>query len=434
MATPADSILPAGYFSAVSDLWGGCVLVASAIAAGGFAFSVATTARRQDPVALIRLILKIVMIGLVTAFLRDWLLRLNDVIGAFNDALGVDPAAIASQYLDRLKGLTGDPKSTIWDVIWKTGSFGTAIAYALIWLFGWIAWGVQFFVRLFGDILLTMGWALSPIFLAFFMVRPLSDVARKYILGLVAVTCWPFGWAVAAVVTKALLDLAASASLLAVVLPGDAMGPVLVSLLIGLWIILSAPLAPYTISKVLLMGVNPASAMFGAAGGVAQAGVVGGIGAAATASSGGAVAPVVIAAALAGAAAASSESAARGGRAAILTSAMTRGYGSYVGGTIARRNLAANEMQAASTVVSAEAARRTATAARDYARAHQQAAEGIHRAATAHEDIAAAFRGAGRNRGRSRPGYHEEQPHQQDPDEIAAIIARRARSMLLLPK
>ena len=89
-------------------------------------------------------------------------------------------------------------------------------------------------------------------------------------------------------------------------------------------------------------------------------------------------------------------------------------------------------MQAASSVVSAEAARRHSNAARDYARAHQNAAEGIHRAAAAHEDIAAAFRKAGGNRGRGHPSYHEEQPHQENPDEIAAIIARRARSELYL--
>jgi UPF0755 protein len=46
-----------------------------------------------------------------------------------------------------------------------------------------------------GDILLTAGWALSPIFLAFFMLRPMAGVAQKYVLVLIAL---PFvlalGW------------------------------------------------------------------------------------------------------------------------------------------------------------------------------------------------------------------------------------------------
>jgi type IV secretion system protein TrbL len=42
-------------------------------------------------------------------------------------------------------------------------SIGTAcLRYAFIWLFGWTSWGIQYVVKLVGDILLTAGWSLSP--------------------------------------------------------------------------------------------------------------------------------------------------------------------------------------------------------------------------------------------------------------------------------
>jgi len=109
-----------------------------------------------------------------------------------------------------------------------------------------MAWGIQYIVKLVGDVLLTSGWALSPIFLSFFMLRPMAGVAQKYLLGLVALVCWPFGWVIAAVVTNAMVDAAAAANLVPVISAGNPLGmPTLTMLLIGSWMLVSSVLAPW---------------------------------------------------------------------------------------------------------------------------------------------------------------------------------------------
>ncbi len=243
MSAPAGSILPSSYFDGLSQFWGAAAYVASSIAATGFVFSAVTG--RHDPIALIKLLTKLFFIGLATLFLREWLMRLGDVIAAFGNFFGIDPSTVDDKFIRFISGTSASkPNASVWDVIWDTGSIGTAIAYALLWLFGWFAYGVQFVVNLVGDILLSAGWALSPIFLSFFMVRPMTGVGLKYILGLVAIVCWPFGWVIASVVTNAMLDAAATASLIPIVIPGGAtVAPVLTVLLVGLYLP-AGPLRP----------------------------------------------------------------------------------------------------------------------------------------------------------------------------------------------
>ncbi len=153
---------------------------------------------RPDAGAFLWLLAKVALIGISTLFLREWLMRLNDIVFAFADRLGTDPTKVDERFIEFLAGkAAASPKSSVWDVIWGTSSVGTAITYAFLWLFGWLSWGIQYIVKMIGGILLTAGWALSPLFLAFFMLRPMAGVAQRYLVGLVALVCWPFGWSLA---------------------------------------------------------------------------------------------------------------------------------------------------------------------------------------------------------------------------------------------
>jgi type IV secretion system protein TrbL len=176
------------------------------------------------------------------------------------------------------------------------------------------------------------------------MIRPMSGVALKYLLGLTALVFWPFGWVIAAVVTNAMLDAAATASLLPFVASGSMIeGPALTVLLIGAWMIVSSALAPYVTTKVLMMGANPVAALAQGVGGVAHATIAGGAAAAATAVSGGAGAAGVIAAAAVGALASGAESSARGGGPARTTAVANNALSGMYGGADMRRRTAAHE-------------------------------------------------------------------------------------------
>lgn len=258
----------------------------------------------------------------------------------------------------------------------RVGQVGTAICYALLWFFGWLAWCLQYIVKLIGGILLTAGWALSPIFLAFFMLRPMAEVGLKYVIGLVALVCWPFGWVLAAVVTNAMLDAAASASLIPVPIPGSSMAaPVLTVLLIGAWMMVSSVLAPYITTRVLLMGVNPAVAFAQSVGGVGQAVLSGGVGAATAAATGGATAAGVVAAAAFGSMAAGTESAARGGGSPQTTATAVNGMGGFYRGQFLRS-------QATSMRDMAEAETRRAAASEEF---NQQVRERMQKDVQPHD-------------------------------------------------
>ncbi len=355
MPAPIGSILPASFFDGLSSLWGGCAYIGSAIVAAGLVFQ--TVHSRPDAGSFIWLLAKVFLIGISTLFIREWLMRLNDIVVAFGALMRVDPTLVDERFVEFIAGKTStEPNASVWDIIWGTKSIGTALTYALLWLFGWFSWGVQFVVKLIGDVLLVVGWALSPIFLAFFMLRPMAGVARKYIIGLVALVCWPFGWVIAAVVTNAMLDAAATASLVPVIVVGAPIaGPALTVLLIGAWMLVSSALAPYVTTRVLLMGGNPATEFARGVGGVAQAAFAGGVGAGVAAATGGLGAAGVVAAAATGAMAGGTESAARGGGSARTTGTAIGGLSGFYAGSFMRRHAAASEATAAAQKRQAEA-------------------------------------------------------------------------------
>lgn len=393
MAAPTGSILPSSYFDGLSSLWGGCAYIGSAIVAAGMAFHAIRS--RPEAGAYAWLIAKVFLIGISTLFLREWLMRLNDIVSAFGSMLGVDPTSVDEQFVQFIAGKAAtEPNASMWDIIWGTKSIGTAICYALLWLFGWLSWGVQYVVKLVGDILLTAGWAISPIFLSFFMLRPMTGVAQKFVIGLAALVCWPFGWIIAAVVTKAMLDAAATASLVPLFVVGAPIAaPALTVLLIGAWMLVSSVLAPYVTTKVLLMGANPAAEFARGMGGVAQSVFAGGVGAGVAAATGGVGAAGVIAAAATGAMASGAESAVRGGGSARTTGTAIGGVSGLYAGRLMRSQVAATQDMA-----SAQARR-----------------------AGAAETMAAEFREHSKQKRQSRSGF-DKQPHEDNPNQAAIDI------------
>lgn len=399
MPMPLGSILPPSYFDGLSTLWGGCAYVGSVIVMAGLIYQ--TVRSRPDPGTFVWLLTKVFFIALSTVFLREWLMRLNDIVSAFGAMMGVDPTTVDNRFIQFIGGKTAsDANTSAWDIIWGTKSVGTAFCYAFLWLFGWMAWGIQYIVKLVGDVLLTSGWALSPIFLSFFMLRPMAGVAQKYLLGLVALVCWPFGWVIAAVVTNAMVDAAAVANLVPVISAGNPLGmPTLTMLLIGSWMLVSSVLAPWVTTKILLMGANPAAAFAEGVGGVTQATFSGGVGAAVAAATGGAGTAGVIAAAAGGAMASGAESAARGGGSAQTTGTAIRGLSGFYSGRYTQRQIAASEATASAQSRQAEASEAFTSQFAEHARRKRQ----------------------------SRSGF-EQQPHHDDPNQAAIDIDSNAKT------
>ena len=202
-------------------------------------------------------------------------------------------------------------------------------------------------------------------------------------------------WVLAAVVTNAMLEAAATASLLPVVVAGGtSIAPVLTVLIVGVWMLISSVLAPYVLYRVLLSGANPAAAFAQGVSGVGQAAIAGGVGAATVAVTGGAAAPAVAAAAALGAMAAGTESAARGGGSARTTATAMSGVSGFYGGRFMRQQTGAmRDIAAADT-----------------------------RRAAASEEFTAQFAEETRQRRQRGESNFPRQPHHPDPNQAAIDI------------
>ncbi len=117
MSAPAGSILPDSYFDGVSQLWGATAYVAASIVAAGA--TLAGWLNRNDPVWLLKLLVKVFFVALATVFLREWLMRLGDVVFAFGKYFNIDPTAVDDKFIRFLAGAPeSNPKVSAWDVIW----------------------------------------------------------------------------------------------------------------------------------------------------------------------------------------------------------------------------------------------------------------------------------------------------------------------------
>src|SRR5256885_695912 len=116
MAGVAGTILPDSYFDGLSTLWGGCAYVGAGLVAVGLVFQ--SVHGKPEPAGYIWLFAKVFFIGIATLFLREWFMRLNDVVLAFASMMGVDPLAVDSKFVTFISGkAAGAPDTSVWDVL-----------------------------------------------------------------------------------------------------------------------------------------------------------------------------------------------------------------------------------------------------------------------------------------------------------------------------
>src|SRR4051812_9425287 len=102
MPAPSGSIIPASYFEGLSSLWGGCAYLGSAIVAAGLVFQ--TMRSRPDAVSFIWLLTKVFFIAVSVVFIREWLMRLNDIVAGFGSLLGVNPREVDERFVRFVAG------------------------------------------------------------------------------------------------------------------------------------------------------------------------------------------------------------------------------------------------------------------------------------------------------------------------------------------
>jgi hypothetical protein len=149
-------------------------------------------------------------------------------------------------------------------------SLTVGLLYPLVHLLSLIALGIMWLMQAVQQIVYTIEIAVSPIFLGFLMIPRLVGTATKFLCSLASITLWGLGWAVADLLTRALIAFAVNPTNNLAQTPFSASSMMLgYWVVLALWVIGSSFIAPLVVSGMLMAGSSGISALFGATVGAA---------------------------------------------------------------------------------------------------------------------------------------------------------------------
>ena len=279
-----DSVFPT-FLAKCADLHDLLLVVAFMLFTVGI---ISTASHGITPPDLFRYLVRLTILTTLLVYLPAWGNTIQDILqSSILNGLGVDPTNVQDQYTQLLaiKRDTGTDKSW-WDILSSmNGMVVEMLISGLLWLIGLFASFMLFWAYIFQKIILHLGYALSPMLIGLMAIHPLRSIGAKYLMNLVGVLLWPFGWATAALVTQAILDFMTDPSFKFVDPTGALYGlqNTIGVAVLGFWVIFSTIAAPTVIQHVLSHGLLAGSQLL-------HAGIHGFIQTAATTASAAAVA------------------------------------------------------------------------------------------------------------------------------------------------
>ncbi|MBK1884416.1 hypothetical protein JIN85_18510 [Luteolibacter pohnpeiensis] len=243
-----------------SELYHVMIAVASLILLAGLIIRI--NASGGDPILMVRAVLTVGIAGILISALPDWINQLQVIAYDLIDGMGADPSKSYQRFAKLMVKTSpnsgGDPG--IWDILWgEGGGLGDAMVYAALFLTSKLAQAIMFLFFIVQQTLVLFQTALAPAFVAMFMIRSLSGTATQFFLRLVAVCLWPIGWAIASLMTNALIEMSThDDGQIVDYYQGNGF-----ILILSLWILLSTLAAPLVIWKLLSGASSAGDALFG---------------------------------------------------------------------------------------------------------------------------------------------------------------------------
>ena len=229
-----------------------------------------TVAHGFSPKSLLRFLTRLTVLTALLVFLPQWGNTIQDLINtSILSGLGIDPANVSEQY-DKLLVIKRDVSAnrSWWDILGDFNGFTVEILISgILTLVGYFASFLQYWAYIFQKVILHMGYALSPLLIGFMAIHALRSVGTRYLLNLIGVLLWPLGWAVAALVTQAMLDFMTDPSLkfFDPTATGYRLQATLGVALLAFWIFFSTIAAPVVIQNVLSQGILAGSQLLAGA-------------------------------------------------------------------------------------------------------------------------------------------------------------------------
>ena len=234
---------------------------------------------------IVRALVAVAILSVTLSFIDDWTFELGNLVNEHViERLDTDPREAHTRFGELIVNPVDDGEDEgWWDKIFDAkAATATWIGKLLILVAAKIAWLIVWWAYFLHKALVYFGVALAPIFLPMLMLNATRGIAVRYLLGLFSLTLWPLGWAVANLMTEALMEAAADRTLFDYggVVGQASFGPQMIffMLLASMWLLASTIGAPIVMSRVLTSGAQIGAALLGGFAGAGVGSVAGGVG------------------------------------------------------------------------------------------------------------------------------------------------------------
>jgi type IV secretion system protein TrbL len=204
-------------------------------------------------------LVKLFVIVLLTAKSHELLNASQSVVEHFLSHTGlVRPESVAQTYKDRLAATLGQPDIKDESVFWMifTGHFLDALIYCLLLAASYVSLFIVTIITYVQKIALLLCFSVVPILFACVAVEPLAHLGRAHVMRILAIYCWPIGFAIAATFTDALINMALQEWVLSqdsqVQTVAAATEDLLILAAVGIWDVISTLAAPAFIHRFLV--------------------------------------------------------------------------------------------------------------------------------------------------------------------------------------
>ncbi|MFT5471171.1 MAG: hypothetical protein ACI8UO_006304, partial [Verrucomicrobiales bacterium] len=257
---------------------------------------------------IVRALVAVAILSIALGYIDEWTFELGNIVNEYVVAgLETDPRETHTRFGEIIANpADGDDDRAWYERIFDSDTaIAEAFSYLLIMIAAKISWFIVWWAYFIHKALVYFGIALAPIFLPMLILNSTRGIGVRYVLGLFSLIMWPLGWAVANLMTDALMTAAADRTLYEYggVLGRASYAPQMIFfiLMASIWLLASTIGAPVVMSRVLTSGAQIGAALLGgfagsvvgaasgAAGGAALGGSMGGAAGAAAGIGGGMV-------------------------------------------------------------------------------------------------------------------------------------------------
>jgi hypothetical protein len=234
---------------------------------------------------IVRTLVAIAVLSVCLNFVAEWTFELGNIVNEYVlEGLDTDPRETHTRFGELIANPVDEDDGKPWykKMFDPQTAVAKALTSAVIWMAAKIAFVIVWWSYLIHKAIVYFGVAVSAIFLPMFLLNATRGIAIRYLMGLISLIMWPLGWAVANLMTDALLNSAADRTFYDYggVAGAASYGPQMIFfiLLAAIWLIASTIAAPLIMTRVLTTGAQIGSALLGGFAGAAVGAVSGGVG------------------------------------------------------------------------------------------------------------------------------------------------------------